>query len=55
MVLLWNLELGDWCFRLMSLLIRGGEIVTPNEQYVADIFCEGETITRIEPNIQAPG
>ena len=23
--------------------------------YVADIFCEGETITRIEPNIQAPG
>ena len=38
----------------MSLLIKNGEIITPNEQYVADIFCDGETITRIEPNIQAP-
>ena len=38
--------------RHMSLLIRNGEIVTPNEQYVADIFCEGETITRIERDIQ---
>ena len=36
----------------MSLLIKNGEIVTPNEQYVADIFCDGETITRIEPNIE---
>ena len=35
--------------RTMSLLIKNGEIVTPNEQYIADIFCEGETITRIEP------
>ena len=32
----------------MSLLIRNGEIVTANEQYVADIYCEGETITRID-------
>lgn len=38
----------------MSLLIRGGEIVTDSERYVADIFCEGETITRIGPNLEAP-
>ncbi len=35
----------------MSLLIRAGEIVTADERYVADIFCENETITRIERNI----
>jgi len=35
----------------MSLLIKGGEIVTATEQFVADIFCEDETITRIEPRI----
>jgi dihydropyrimidinase len=38
----------------MSLLIRNGEIVTASERYVADIFCEGETITRIDKNISAP-
>src|SRR5262249_61528342 len=38
----------------MSLLIRNGEIVTPSERYVADIFCENETITRIERNIAPP-
>jgi dihydropyrimidinase len=35
----------------MSLLIKNGEIVTATEQFVADIFCEDETITRIEPRI----
>src|SRR5439155_24708425 len=35
----------------MSLLIKNGEIVTPEERYVADIFCENETITRIERKI----
>src|SRR5436189_197450 len=35
----------------MSLLIKNGEIVTPSERYVADIFCEGETITRIDRNL----
>ena len=39
----------------MSLLIKGGEIVTPSERYVADIFCAGETITRIDRNLSAPG
>ncbi len=38
----------------MSLLIKNGEIVTPTEQFIGDIFCEHETITRIEPNIPAP-
>jgi dihydropyrimidinase len=35
----------------MSLLIKNGEIVTADDRYVADIFCENETITRIEPKI----
>jgi dihydropyrimidinase len=38
----------------MSLLIKNGEIVTPSERYVADIFCEDETISRIDRNIEAP-
>ena len=38
----------------MSLLIKGGEIVTAESQYVADIFCEDETITRIDRNIDVP-
>lgn len=38
----------------MALLIKNGEIVTASERYVADIFCEGETITRIDRNLPAP-
>ncbi len=38
----------------MSLLIKNGEIITADERYVADIFCENETITRIDRNIPAP-
>lgn len=38
----------------MSLLIKNGEIVTAESRYVADIWCEGETITRIEKNLPAP-
>ena len=38
----------------MSLLIKNGEIVTADSRYVADIYCEGETITRIDRNISAP-
>src|SRR3982750_1416361 len=40
--------------RHMSLLIKNGEIVTASERYVADIFCEDETITRIDRGIEAP-
>jgi dihydropyrimidinase len=35
----------------VSLLIKNGEIVTAESQYFADIYCEGETITRIAPSI----
>src|SRR5512140_2366925 len=38
----------------MPVLIKGGEIVTATERYVADIFCAGETITRIERDISPP-
>jgi dihydropyrimidinase len=38
----------------MSLLIKNGEIVTADERYIADIFCEGQTITRIDRNITPP-
>ena len=38
----------------MSLLIKNGEIVTADARYIADIFCENETITRIDKNISAP-
>jgi dihydropyrimidinase len=32
----------------MALLIRGGRIITATDDFVADIYCEGETISRIE-------
>ena len=35
----------------MTLLIKNGRIVTANDDYVADILCEGEVITRIAPHI----
>jgi dihydropyrimidinase len=38
----------------MALLIKNGEIITAGERFIADIFCENETITRIERNIAPP-
>ncbi len=38
----------------MSLLIKNGEIVTASERYIADIYCEDETITRIGQDLDAP-
>jgi dihydropyrimidinase len=38
----------------MSLLIKHGEIVTGTHRYVADFWCEGETVTRIDPHIKPP-
>jgi dihydropyrimidinase len=38
----------------MPLLVKNGEIITASARYVADIYCEGETITRIDRNIVAP-
>ncbi len=38
----------------MALLIKNGEIVTGSSRFLADIWCEGETITRIDKDISAP-
>jgi dihydropyrimidinase len=38
----------------MSLLIKNGQITTATDQYTADIFCEGETITAIGRGLTAP-
>src|SRR3982751_3596210 len=38
----------------MSLLIKNGEIVTADSRYIADIYCEGETITKIDRNLSVP-
>ena len=38
----------------MPLLIKNGEIVTADSRRRADIYCEGETITRIGPGLEAP-
>jgi dihydropyrimidinase len=38
----------------MSLLIKNGEIVTADARYRADLWCEGEAITQIGPNLVAP-
>ncbi|MEO7598996.1 MAG: dihydropyrimidinase [Opitutus sp.] len=37
----------------MALLIKGGEIITADSRFVADIYCENETITRIDRDIPA--
>jgi dihydropyrimidinase len=39
----------------MPLLIKGGRIVTATDDYTADIYCQGETIARIEPAIDPQG
>jgi dihydropyrimidinase len=38
----------------MPLLLKNGEIVTGDARFVADIFCEDETITRIDREIAPP-
>lgn len=38
----------------MALLIKNGRIVTADSDAVADIFCAGETITRIGRDLEAP-
>src|ERR1051325_6301763 len=39
----------------MPLLVKNADIVTADSRYRADIWCEGETITRIDQNIAPPG
>ena len=36
----------------MSLLIKNGNIITATDNYIADIFIEGETISAIGKNLQ---
>ena len=38
----------------MSLLIRGGEIVTAERRYRADVLCDGGLIQAIGPDLEAP-
>ncbi len=38
----------------MSLLVKNGEIITADSRYIADIYCENETITKIDRNLNAP-
>ena len=38
----------------MSLLIRGGEIVTPDARYKAEIYVEDQTVTRIGTDLSVP-
>ena len=38
----------------MSVLIRGGTVVTAENEVRADVYIEGETIVAIGPNLQAP-
>lgn len=38
----------------MPLLIKNGEIVTADARYRADVWCEGESITRIGSGLSAP-
>ena len=38
----------------MALLIKNGEIVTADSRYVADIYIEDQTITRIGVNLEPP-
>ncbi|MCA9302738.1 MAG: dihydropyrimidinase [Phycisphaerales bacterium] len=35
----------------MALLIKNGRVITATDDFHADIYCEGETISRIEPTI----
>lgn len=38
----------------MSLLIKNGQIITATDNYIADIYCENEQITKIEKDLEAP-
>src|SRR5579862_8538043 len=40
--------------KVMPLLVKNGEIVTADARYRGDLWCEGETITRIGPDMPAP-
>ena len=37
----------------MPLLIKGGRVITATDDDQLDIYCESETIPRLEPSIDA--
>ena len=39
----------------MSLLIKNGRIITASDDYVADIFCQDQSITAIGTNLDSRG
>jgi dihydropyrimidinase len=45
---------GDNTSALMPLLIKNGHLVSADSDCFADIFCEGETITRIGKDLEVP-
>src|SRR5437764_13095126 len=36
----------------MSILIKGGRVVTASDDYVADVFIEGETVTTVGRSLE---
>lgn len=38
----------------MPMLIKGGRIITAEDDYYADIYCEGDSITRIGKDLDVP-
>jgi dihydropyrimidinase len=38
----------------MALLIKNGRIITADSDFTGDIYCEGETITRLGRRLEAP-
>lgn len=38
----------------MSIVIRGGTVVTAEQSYQADVYCEGDTFTAIGQNLEVP-
>src|SRR6516165_11208859 len=39
----------------MALWIKNGEVITADARFCADVWCDGDTITRIGPDLTAPG
>jgi dihydropyrimidinase len=39
---------------MAGIVIRGGEVVTANDRFVADVYCAGSTITAIGENLEVP-
>ena len=47
----WKKNLLAFKIKKMSILIKNGNIITATDNYVADIFIEGETVSAIGKNL----